>query len=125
MSAVPLLPEARVLRLDDAGIEAEIPVDPTAAVFAGHYPELPLLPGVFTLHAVQQAVLRHADIRHGVHPELQEIESVRFASPVFPGDTLTVDCAITRVDGMRTVKAQCRTGRGKSATLRLRYRDPA
>ncbi|MEU3465611.1 hypothetical protein ABZ721_37450 [Streptomyces sp. NPDC006733] len=125
MSAVILLPGARVLRLDDAGIALEIPVDPAAPVFAGHYPAFPLLPGVFTLDAVHQAVLRHAGEREGVRPELDEVRSVRFASPVFPGDVLTVDCVITCADGVRDVRARCGTARGKTATLRLRYRDPS
>ncbi|MDJ0346547.1 hypothetical protein QMK19_33145 [Streptomyces sp. H10-C2] len=124
MSAVMLLPGARVLHLDDAGIDIEIPVDPEAPVFAGHYPAFPLLPGVFTLDAVHQAVLLHADEQHGVRPELEEIRSVRFASPVFPGDLLAIDCVITRAEGVRDVRARCRTGRGKTATLRLQYRDP-
>ncbi|GGO79967.1 MaoC/PaaZ C-terminal domain-containing protein [Wenjunlia tyrosinilytica] len=125
MSAVTLLPGAQVLRLDDAGVEMRIPVDPAAPVFTGHYPAFPLLPGVFTLDAVHQAVLRHADEQDGVRPELEEIRSVRFYTPVFPGDVLAVDCVITHANGVRDVRARCRTDRDRTATLRLRYRDPA
>ncbi|MBC2875729.1 MULTISPECIES: 3-hydroxyacyl-ACP dehydratase FabZ family protein [Streptomyces] len=123
MSAVTLLPGARILRADAEGIKTEVLVPPTAPVFAGHYPGFPIMPGVFALDAVHRAVLRHAEEVDGVRTEQREISSVRFASPVFPGDVLSVECVITRGEGARVVRAVCRTGRGKTATLRLRYED--
>ncbi|MFF2651051.1 hypothetical protein [Streptomyces sp. NPDC058045] len=125
MSAVTLLTGAQVLRLDEAGVEVRAVVDPAAPVFDGHYPAFPILPGVFTLDTVHQAVLRHADEQQGVVPVLEEVRSMRFFSPVFPGDVLSVDCVITCADGVRDVRARCGTDRDKTATLRLRYRDPA
>lgn len=125
MSAVALLPGAHVLRLDSTGVDVQVAVDHAAPVFDGHYPDFSILPGVFSLDAVHQAVLRHASERDGVRTELAEIRSVRFYSPVFPGDTLTVECTVTLSDGVRDVRAKCRTERDRTATLRLRYRDPA
>ncbi|WP_327667077.1 MaoC/PaaZ C-terminal domain-containing protein [Streptomyces sp. NBC_00485] len=133
MRSIALMPEASVVRTDATGIEMSFAVDPTAPVFTGHYPDFPLLPGVFTLDAVHQAVLRHAeddlrptDLPTGLPTDLQlvDIRSVRFQSPVLPGDTLTVEAAVKDVDGTRDVRATCRTERGRTATLRLRYGTP-
>ncbi|MEU1042663.1 hypothetical protein [Streptomyces sp. NPDC005907] len=121
--SIELMPKSSVVRRDGDGIEMTFAADPGAPVFAGHYPGFPLLPGVFALDAVHHAVLRHAETTGGDSPELASIRSVRFLSPVLPGDTLSVEAAVTRTDGGRDVRAVCRTGRGKSATLRLRYRD--
>ncbi|MBB5940153.1 3-hydroxyacyl-ACP dehydratase FabZ family protein [Streptomyces zagrosensis] len=124
MSAVTLLPGAEVVSLDEGAIHTRVTIDPAAPVFAGHYPHFPLLPGVFTLDAVDHAVRLHAERIGGVRTELAEVRSVRFASPVFPGDVLTVECVIKTVaDGGRDVKVRCHTDREKTATLRLRYRD--
>lgn len=120
MRSIVLMPDASVVRTDATGIEMSFAVHPTAPVFTGHYPHFPLLPGVFTLDAVHQAVLRHA----GDDLRLTDIRSVRFQAPVLPGDTLTVEAAVKEVDGARDVRATCRTERGKSATLRLRYASP-
>lgn len=124
MSAVTLLPGAEVVTLDEGAIHVRVAIDPAAPVFAGHYPHFPLLPGVFTLDAVDHAVRLHAERTGNVVTELVEVRSVRFASPVFPGDVLTVECTVKAVgEGERDVRVRCHTDRDKTATLRLRYRD--
>lgn len=61
-----------------------VPADHPA--FAGHFPGMPILPGVvlldMVLHAVTDAV--------GIGPERCEIGSVKFLSPAKPGDTLEI-----------------------------------
>jgi 3-hydroxyacyl-[acyl-carrier-protein] dehydratase len=122
MSAVTLLPGAEVVRCDEGGIELRVPVPPDSQVFAGHYPHFSLLPGVFTLDAVHGAVCRHAAAMGQPKPVLAEIGSVRFASPVFPGDVVTVDCTVKTAGDTKKVTARCETERGKTATFRLNYR---
>ena len=123
MSVPELLPASEPTRLDEHAVGTRLWVDPGHPVFAGHYPEFPLLPGVFLLDAVHRAVLRHAKERGLAARELTEVGSVRFTAPVFPGDTLTVECTVSAEDGGWSVRATCRTERGKSATMRLRYRE--
>ncbi|MBP0455074.1 hypothetical protein J5Y04_36985 [Kitasatospora sp. RG8] len=125
MSPSPLLAEEEPVRIEEFVVETRQWVDPDHPVFAGHYPRFPLLPGVFLVDAVHRAVLRHAAERGLAAPRLAEVGSVRFAAPVLPGDTLTVECTVTAVDGGWAVRAGCRTGRGKTATMRLRYAKPA
>ncbi|WP_052441494.1 3-hydroxyacyl-ACP dehydratase FabZ family protein [Streptacidiphilus anmyonensis] len=122
MSAPALLPGAPPTATGEQTLQAVHPVDPAAPVFAGHYPEFPLLPGVFLLDAVHHAVLRSAAERSSWR--LAFVDSVRFLNPVLPGDTLTVEAAVSAVGDGWSVKATCRTDRGKAASLRLRYLDP-
>ena len=123
MSAVALLPGARVVRLEPGAITTEVDVAPDSAVFAGHYPHFSILPGVFTLEAVHRAVERHAAEHGAGGPVLAGVKSARFAAPVLPGDTLTVDCTVKATDGGREVAATCSTARGRTGTYKLVYTD--
>lgn len=123
MSAVALLPAARVVRLGPGEVVAEVDIAPDAPVFQGHYPGFPILPGVFTLEAVHRTVHRHAAETGAAPPRLAQVRSARFAAPVLPGDTLTVACTVTPYAGGRDVAASCSTGRGRVGTYRLRYVD--
>jgi len=62
-------------------------VDTESAVFAGHYPGEPIVPGVCLVDLVCQAAAALGLTSGG--PELA-VERARFTSPVRPGDRLTV-----------------------------------
>lgn len=59
--------------------------------FAGHFPQMPILPGVvlldMALHAMADAY--QLDTRH------YQIHSVKFLSPVRPGETLTFEHSLS------------------------------
>ncbi|WP_216206403.1 hypothetical protein [Amycolatopsis aidingensis] len=122
MSAAPLLPGVSVLSERADGLLAEVVVNPAEEVFRGHYPGFELLPGMYLLDLVQHLVIGHAHAA-GVRTRLAGVRSARFNSVVPPGDTVTVDCAITPGDGQREVRATCGAGNGKVATFRLRFID--
>ncbi|WP_077801281.1 3-hydroxyacyl-ACP dehydratase FabZ family protein [Streptomyces sp. JHA26] len=123
MSAVTLLPEETLQRLDDTGITLSVTVEPQAPVFAGHYPGFPLLPGVFLLDLAERAVRRFA-AGHGRRLELEAIATTRFLSPVLPGAEVVVDCTVKAGEGaLRTVTARCTADGVKAATFRLRHRE--
>ena len=64
--------------------------------FAGHFPGKPIVPGVLLLDAALQAVAQ----AHQGAGERCQIASVKFLSPVGPGETLTVSW--TRSDAGQT-----------------------
>ena len=73
--------------------------------FNGHYPGAPITPGVLLCEACFQAgalllagKLSGAGEQSGV-PLLAKVENVRFRSPVYPGDTTTIDVKINEVAG--------------------------
>jgi 3-hydroxyacyl-[acyl-carrier-protein] dehydratase len=93
-------------------------ISPQEQVFAGHYPGFPIFPGVCVvecvLHSARQ-VLPEPGLR------LTVVESTRFQSPVFPGDTLTMELAWSPRGSARRCQAEVRTARGPAAQVRLRY----
>lgn len=62
----------------------KVPADHPA--FAGHFPGMPILPGVVLLDMALHVVTAAA----GIRLESCEIGSVKFLSPAKPGDTLEI-----------------------------------
>lgn len=62
--------------------------------FQGHYPEMPIMPGVLIIEAIAQAgavILLSEDKYLGMVPMIGAIDSVKFRKPVVPGDQLILD----------------------------------
>ncbi|MBI3886841.1 MAG: beta-hydroxyacyl-ACP dehydratase [Opitutae bacterium] len=73
--------------------------------YQGHYPGAPITPGVLLCESVFQtgALLLAGKLAgqgtpRGV-PLLAKVENVRFRSPVYPGDTTTVEVKINEIAG--------------------------
>lgn len=91
----------------------------------GHYPDFTIYPGVFVIESVLQTARAFVRDRFAgsLDAELSSIGSVRFSSPMLPGDTLTVRCRCA-VDGEQSmaVKAECRNAAGdKAAQMKLEF----
>jgi 3-hydroxyacyl-[acyl-carrier-protein] dehydratase len=78
---------------------------PDEAFYAGHYPGAPITPGVLLCESVFQSgalllagKLAGAGKPDGV-PLLAKVENVRFRSPVYPGDTTTIEVKINETAG--------------------------
>jgi len=119
--------EEPVLPLDRAGIEAIIPhrepfllidqivelvpgehaaglyhVDPESWYLRGHFPGRPIMPGVLQVEALAQVGAVCGLAAPGFAGKLAlfaGIDDVRFKRIVVPGDTLTLECRITRLRG--------------------------
>ena len=70
--------------------------------FQGHFPGLPVMPGVLIVESLAQAGAFL--VLHGLEPQVVEeslflftgIEHVRFRKPVVPGDRLDLHCELIR-----------------------------
>lgn len=70
--------------------------------FQGHFPDIPIMPGVLILEALAQAggVLAYVSSIENIEGSLvyfTGIDKARFRKPVTPGDQLVLEAKITRV----------------------------
>lgn len=74
-------------------IVATFRVDAEREIFKGHFPEEPVLPGVYTVEATAQAtdlVLMTKPAYAGKTPLFLGINNVRFRKKICPGDTMEI-----------------------------------
>ncbi|MBX6767589.1 MAG: hypothetical protein IRY90_10630, partial [Actinomadura rubrobrunea] len=93
-------------------------------VFAGHFPGLPVFPGVYLVERVHRAVFA-ALAKENRSAELVGIERCRLVRPVHPGDQIDIELQFTSDSDDLQCTATAATGRGPVATVRLRYRESA
>jgi beta-hydroxyacyl-ACP dehydratase FabZ len=96
----PILLVDRVLELQEQELVAIKLVSANEPFLQGHFPSLPIMPGVLILEALAQAAgiwLLHesADARTRL-PVLSGIDRARFRRPVRPGDVLELRVRIDR-----------------------------
>ena len=86
--------------------------------FQGHFPELPIMPGVLIIEALAQAAGLHLLGKYDMPKEnyvmfFAGIEKARFRKPVIPGDTLRLEIKVlsfrrglAKVEGVATVDGE-------------------
>lgn len=88
-----------VVSLTATSIHARKLVSPDLDVFAGHYPEFPVLPGVLQCEAAFQAgavlIGSTAPPKGGEVPVVTRLNQVQFRKLVRPGDTLDIEVELT------------------------------
>lgn len=99
----PFLLVDRVLELE-SGTSAVAELDVTEAMFwvPGHFPEYPVMPGVLIVEALAQAgavALLSVEENRGKIAFFAGIDKVRFKRQVRPGETLRLECRITKLRG--------------------------
>ncbi|MEY9994418.1 3-hydroxyacyl-[acyl-carrier-protein] dehydratase [Streptomyces sp. V4I8] len=117
--ATPLNRTVQIPETRPEGATARITVAADEQVFRGHYPDFPIFPGVCLVECVHHAA--RANPPAAGRPVLTAVESVRFLSPVFPGDDLTVELDWKLKSGAWKAYAALSTARGKTAQIRLGY----
>jgi len=100
----PILLVDRIVEYDEAakrivGIKG---VTATEWFFQGHFPGLPVMPGIFQVEALAQTMAVYVAKQPGFGDRIglfAGIDDVRFKRIVRPGDVLDLECEITRLRG--------------------------
>ncbi len=113
------------LSADPAAIRVTAQVPETSAVFDGHFPAYPLLPGVLLLETMAQASGYLLLSLSGMTrmPFLASVKSCNFRKMVLPGSALTVEARREHDgSGFAVMSAQVHSGdeRVADATMMLR-----
>ncbi|RKQ71625.1 3-hydroxyacyl-[acyl-carrier-protein] dehydratase [Litorimonas taeanensis] len=96
----PMLFIDRVIYADETSIVAESDIKAEAAYFKGHFPDLPILPGVMIIETVAQAGALIVSLSKGLEAgsfiAFSGVEQAKFRKPVYPGETLLIKAKIER-----------------------------
>jgi 3-hydroxyacyl-[acyl-carrier-protein] dehydratase len=90
---------SRVLAVDDDAMRGvgELDLSPEDPVFAGHFPEHPIYPGVLQIEAIGQLGL-YVGAGSWPLPRVVRIVDARFLREVGPGETLHIQVAVVDQD---------------------------
>jgi 3-hydroxyacyl-[acyl-carrier-protein] dehydratase len=126
--AAPLVAIDQILHVDQQGIRTAKVIAGNEPFFIGHYPEYPIFPGIFILEAVHQATQEYTtqQLSASIRARLAQVRSIRFLSPLRPGDRLEISCRCTvATDGSELlVDADCQRAEVSPvavALIKLRY----
>lgn len=72
----------------ERGHTIALAVDGEHESLKGHFPDQPILPGIFALQALIDGLRGTGQLRGG---DKLHVTSIRFRAPLLPGDTLTLD----------------------------------
>jgi 3-hydroxyacyl-[acyl-carrier-protein] dehydratase len=94
--------------------------------FQGHYPGLPVMPGVLIIEAMAQTgacMILGDESCKGFFPFIGAIDDVRFRRPVVPGDTLITHCDLLWFrNQIGRIKAECKVGEEAVASMELTFK---
>jgi len=120
----PMLLVDRVVEITNDEVIAEKLVSANEPFFAGHFPEIPIMPGVLIIEALAQAAgigVRYNDAEARSRDlVLAGINRCRFRRPVVPGDVLTLHTRQLRRRGnLVVVEATARVGTETAAEAEI------
>ncbi|RMG10249.1 MAG: hydroxymyristoyl-ACP dehydratase [Planctomycetota bacterium] len=99
-------------------MRAAFAFSPQLEVFAGHFPDRPLVPGVWLLEAVRYACAR----ARGADLRLARVRSAKFVAELRPGDVARLRATVEE-DG--TCRARLHRGDEVVARFRIAFAEEA
>ena len=97
----PMLFIDRVIALGEDNIVIESDLSPDADFFKGHFPGMPIMPGVLIIETTAQAGALLVALTRGLEDDkfiaFSSVEAAKFKRPVYPNETLRVEVSIEKV----------------------------
>jgi len=78
-------------------IRAKYYISPQMEILKGHFPDKPVLPGVYTAECLAQAsdiLILSSSKYQGTIPYLIGLDKIRFMAPISPGDTIIIESKV-------------------------------
>ncbi len=78
-------------------IVSSVTINPKWDIFSGHFPDYPVLPGIYITECMSQAaalMLLSIPERNGKLPLLFQLQQIRFLHSVFPGDVMELKASL-------------------------------
>jgi 3-hydroxyacyl-[acyl-carrier-protein] dehydratase len=91
-----------IIEIDEKSAVGVKYIDKDEYYFKGHFPELPVMPGVLIIESIAQvgAVILLRDPKyHGKIAYFTGIKEAKFRRSVVPGDKLVIHCTLTKIRG--------------------------
>ena len=99
----PMLFVDRVVGFEGDQIRIESDIRSEAPHFQGHFPDMPILPGVIIVETTAQAgallVKMLDELEEGQFMAFSSIDAAKFKKPVYPNETLLVEVEIVKRRG--------------------------
>ena len=107
----------QIIKSADATIEAQIELNPAHALYEGHFPGNPVVPGVCQVHIVKTILSNY----FGRKVTMAEAKDVKFLSMIQPQTMNLLSCEIMlqQLDEQRH-KVTARLNHGETTCMRLR-----
>ncbi len=93
-----LLVDEVVEMVQEESIKAKFFIDPEREIFKGHFPDEPVLPGVYTVECMAQTadiLLLSMERYKGTTPLFIGINNVKFMRKIKPNDTIEISAKIS------------------------------
>ena len=93
--------ETGISKAKDGGISAAFCFSETLALFAGHFPERPILPGILQFEMVKYA----AEKTYGCGFKIKSIAKSKFSAQLYPEEDISLVMTVKQENGLYQVKA--------------------
>lgn len=123
-----MIDRIEALDLDTATLVASSTVPDTSPVFEGHFPGMPLVPGVLLIETMAQAsgFLILAKTGFAAMPFLMSVDSAKMRDFVKPGTPLEITAVLEHEgSGYAVTKARISSGGKKVADSQLKFKTVA
>ncbi len=101
----------------EEGLTAQLRLDASYAVFEGHFPERPVLPGVCQMYALREVLSRF----HGREMQWESVRDLKFLSPVLPPEDVELTLSVKETpaeEGKLKIDAVLATQTAKKTKIR-------